>query len=293
MCLAEKLFQSSFPEMNQETVQLENSSMAVEKLTAFSDGAGRFLRYADGFQNKENHSFSMPVRQKIEHTGRVCHFACFLGKTAGLFSPLERRLFLLSALFHDISRFEQYMLYGTFRDNLSFDHGDRSVEIMQKGLFLQETAPEYLKILMEAVRVHNKISIPEYFPEEALTAARMLRDADKLAVLEEALAFFEHPDKNVKLDVPDPDTFTQSIAERVLHSEKIHNAELRCVNDFKINLFAWAGDLNCGTSCRYLFKRRYYERLRKLMPDSSLLDELLTPTLAELQSTSLMGPGLF
>ena len=58
-------------------------------------------------------AYDRPVRLKQEHTMRVCREIEMLGRRLNL-DPQEMLLAETMALFHDIGRFQQYAIYGTF-----------------------------------------------------------------------------------------------------------------------------------------------------------------------------------
>ena len=100
----------------------------------------RFRDYADTFRNADG-SLDFPIRCKIDHTFDVCRTTEDVCRREGM-TDAETHVFLLCALFHDLSRFEQFRKFRTFRDADSFDHGDRSEELMLSGGFLQDVPPD-------------------------------------------------------------------------------------------------------------------------------------------------------
>ena len=218
----------------------------------------RFQEYVRTFSEPDG-SCPFPVRMKIGHTDDVCRITRDLIAADGSFTAREQEIFLLAALFHDISRFEQYRRFGTFRDDLSFDHGDRSAEIIGSAGFLDGIAPEDAQTVTDAVRHHNKLRLP---PEHATAAAKMIRDADKLAILELLIGFFNGPEQireaeTAKLGLPDSPGFSDGVLRTVLAGKGVPHRELTCVNDFKILLFAWANDINFPVSAAYALEKKY------------------------------------
>lgn len=75
---------------------------------------------------------------KEQHTRRVCREIKEIGKDLGL-NEDERCLSEMIALFHDISRFEQYVRYNTFLDSRSLNHAEFGVKILrEKGVLDSE-----------------------------------------------------------------------------------------------------------------------------------------------------------
>ena len=254
----------------------------------FETARDRFTKYVETFTVAGVEP--TPVLRKRIHTFEVCEISDAVSEAEG-FCESERFDFRLCALFHDVSRFEQYRDYGTFRDADSFDHGERSAELISEKKFLAGLPENICRMVQESVRVHNKRVIPQDFPEEYLVPARMLRDADKLAIIKLVNEFFRHPemglaDRTMKLDLPDTPSFNPALADVIMAGGTFAYTDMKSVNDFKINIFAWVNDLNFKASCKYALAHRYYERLRGLLPESEKLDELLKFTLSALAKQS-------
>ena len=123
------------------------------------------------------------IRLKIEHTFRVAYLcgriAGSLGMTGGLLD-----LAWFQGLLHDIGRFEQVRRYGTFFDAKSVDHAELGADLLfREGLierFPSGGLPEGWPELSEtAIRMHNKLALPENLDPQTRLFAEILRDADK------------------------------------------------------------------------------------------------------------------
>ena len=111
------------------------------------------------------------LEAKFKHTGEVCEITEKIVAGEAHFSPHDALIFRLCALFHDISRFEQYDKFKTFLDRQSFDHGDRSAALIDELGLVPELPAEDRACVIDAVRVHNKFAIPADFPSGRLAAA--------------------------------------------------------------------------------------------------------------------------
>lgn len=248
-----------------------------------------FQSYAALFADPDG-SYGFPVRMKFLHTQDVLRIATWIlaHENRGIFSAEERRCALLAALFHDVSRFEQYRRFGTFRDAASFDHGARSAEIMLES-FAGDFTEKEKRVVADAVRVHNKPVIPPDFPAESLKTARITRDADKLSIFSLILKFFndktgQWSDRSMRLDLPDNPGFSASIVQDVLAGKSVLHTDLRNVNDFKISLFSWSHDLNFPASAVYVLENNFYSELVALLPESAPGEELFRFAVMRLES---------
>ena len=123
------------------------------------------------------------IRLKIDHTYRVAAFAERIAESLSL----DRRqvdFAWLSGMLHDIGRFEQVKRYGTFIDRLSVDHAELGADILFKdGLFDRfiddDGSSDLCTILETAIRLHNKLALPDDLGKDTRMFSDILRDADK------------------------------------------------------------------------------------------------------------------
>lgn len=94
--------------------------------------------------------------------------------------PELHRAARLTALYHDIGRFEQLRRYGTFFDRDSEDHAALSVRVLEEEGLL-EGEPLKPQIL-EAIGQHSRLAIDLKDPVSRRLCA-LVRDADKLDIL--------------------------------------------------------------------------------------------------------------
>jgi len=129
------------------------------------------------FENYSN-SFDLNIpelRSKYEHTYRVMNYSEEIAKSLNL-NEEEINRSKICGLFHDLGRFPQFTEYKTFIDHNSFDHGDRSEEILKELNYNDE-------IVLKAVKYHNKKEVPT-FDELTNIHCKIVRDADKLDIMD-------------------------------------------------------------------------------------------------------------
>ena len=123
------------------------------------------------------------IALKIAHTYRVARIS---ERIAGSISAVNVDFAWLLGLLHDIGRFEQVARYGTFFDALSIDHAELGADILFHdnlfGSFVKQESQEMKALAETAIRLHNKLSIPENMEEETATYTKILRDADKVDI---------------------------------------------------------------------------------------------------------------
>ena len=113
---------------------------------------------------------------KYNHSYRVVKKAELISKSIKL-NKKDMELVRVCALLHDISRFEQYTIYNHFKDSISFDHGDKGVEILIENGITNE-------IILNTVKYHNKYEIPKGLDNKSNLCLRIIRDADKVDIME-------------------------------------------------------------------------------------------------------------
>lgn len=115
------------------------------------------------------------LKRKYDHTYRVVSYAEEIAKSLKLDENEVTRA-KVCALFHDLGRFPQFKEYKTFIDKDSFDHGDKSEEILKELNYNDE-------IVLKAVKYHNKKDVPD-FGELTNMHCNIVRDADKLDIID-------------------------------------------------------------------------------------------------------------
>ena len=129
---------------------------------------------------------NITVALKVAHTYRVAGIS---ERIACTISEADINFSWLLGLLHDIGRFEQIRRYGTLRDALSVDHAELGADILfHDDLFSMfvswgEFESQKLRTVAEtAVRLHNKLRIPEDIDAQTQMYAKILRDADKVDI---------------------------------------------------------------------------------------------------------------
>ena len=252
-------------------------------MDTFGQARAEFDRFVAQFREPDG-SLPFALAAKFAHTGEVCEITEKIVAGEARFSPRDTLIFRLCALFHDISRFEQYDKFRTFLDRASFDHGDRSAALIDELGLVPELPAEDRACVIDAVRVHNKFAVPADFPPAHLAAAKMVRDADKLAILRLIIRFFngDYSDPAIRLDLPDTPGWTPAILETALSGKCVLYTDMKCINDFKLGLFAWSCDLNYPSSAALALDEDLFGRIRTLLPESDGIDALLDSARARL-----------
>ena len=234
---------------------------------------------------------------KKNHTLRV------LDEARGILGSLQvsehlNHLIQLAALFHDLGRFPQLAKYHTFRDAESVNHATEGLKVLLKEGILKNLSLKDRKIVYNAVQFHNRAVIPENLPHDNELALNVLRDADKLDILNVLLRHLkgeESENESVTLDLLDqPTKFTPQLLQATLNRQIIKYNHLVYINDFIILLMGWIYNFNFTHSMKVLKKRGMINELYKFLdsvPDASGLDVILNNDLDRMIAQGVISHG--
>ena len=126
------------------------------------------------------------ITHKVTHTLRVAKNCRQIAESLHLDGEAVGFAWLLGLL-HDIGRFEQVRRYGTFIDAVSLDHAEFGADLLFKEELIRKfpaetLTEEQLSILETAIRLHNKLALPEELNERTLLFCNIIRDADKVDI---------------------------------------------------------------------------------------------------------------
>ena len=146
-----------------------------------TDAMQEFVRYSKLFNLKND-----MVMRKFHHTFRVVEYAKDIARSEGL-KEEDIILAMKCALLHDIARFRQEAMYHTYEDAKSFDHGDMGAQILTNKNYISRYTKdkEEQKIIIKAVRNHNKFKLEDNLTEREELFVKITRDADKLDIMME------------------------------------------------------------------------------------------------------------
>ena len=237
-----------------------------------------FSDYVERFYTDEPED-SCPIRIKEKHTKRVCENIIMLGKALGL-SDGEMILAETMGLFHDIGRFKQYSVYGTFNDMESENHGELGLKEMATHNVLAVCTREEKRWITKAIAYHNAASIPEDEDEKTLFYIRLLRDADKLDIWKVLTDYYKGRDKQpnpvLEIGLPDNPWCSPQILSALRRGRLARIQDLRTLNDFKLLQISWVYDLNFVPSFQAVKTCGYIEQIEAALPYSKEITEAVS-----------------
>lgn len=230
----------------------------------------RFDNYIRQFVAK-NKKMSQNFQVKIDHTGQVCQLIKDIGRSEKL-SEEDLRLAEITALFHDIGRFEQFKEFGTFADAKSENHAELGIRILKENRTLEMIPPAMNDLIIRVILYHNRRFLPEGETDQCLFYSKLLRDADKLDILRVVTKYYKEKsmgkdNEAIELDLPDAPVLSEPICLDVEAGKVPDYRDMRSLNDFKVVQLAWVYDLNYKRSFEILKQRRFLEQIRDVLPD--------------------------
>ena len=215
---------------------------------------------------------NISITLKIAHTYRVAAIAERIAKS--IFTEEDKNsvdFAWLLGLLHDIGRFEQVTRYGTFKDALSIDHAELGADILfNSGLFdtfvVREEADLTLKefqrvkaVAETAIRLHNKLRLPENLDTQTMTYAKILRDADKADIFR-VLTEPPYNERNLK---------ELTVRAEIMQCVREHRCVPRPAGKFQFNELE-----SLISQCCMAFELEYQES-RNIVNEQGYLKELL------------------
>jgi HD superfamily phosphohydrolase len=234
-----------------------------------------FADYVSGYYTADS-EYNRAIRLKEEHTKRVCDNIVMLGKSLNI-SEQEMLLAETMALLHDIGRFKQYAIYGTFNDMDSVNHARLGLQQIGIHKILRIFSKYEKRLIAKAVAYHNVAVLPNVEDKKILFFMRLLRDADKLDIWKVVIDYYHEREKNpnttIELGLPDEHTCSPKILQALMEHRLARIEDLKTLNDFKLLQIGWVFDLNFVPSFQTVQNRKYVEQIASTLPQSKEVKE--------------------
>lgn len=216
-----------------------------------------FIKYISNYDQTNPH-----IKRKRDHSLRVMQISEKIATEIGL-NQEQINLASLIGLLHDIARFEQIKKYNTFKDSISFDHGDYAVKILTEDNYIRNyiSDDKYDNIIKTAIKNHNKFQIEEGLQNEQLLYTKIIRDADKLDILYQGtyLSWLDIKSNIEKAQIT-PQEITSFIEKRTVNREKDLNHTDKFIKRVLITL-GFPFDINFGISFQILKQTDYINKI--------------------------------
>lgn len=228
-----------------------------------------FLDYTNRFRSQDP-EIEKNIDLKIRHTYRVCDNISRIAESLGI----EHEDFALArvlALFHDIGRFEQLKVFGSFNDRITVDHAKLGLKVLFHSGVLCGLSGHERRLLCRAIWLHNKYQIPETERSDTILFCRLIRDADKLDILGIINEHFAtrdlHPNSALDIGMVDEPGFSREAISDILQGKMVRISTLKTVDDMLLIYLSWAFDIYFPVTLSCIEERGYWERLLSNLPE--------------------------
>ena len=239
--------------------------MSVHDLMTYLDW---FQSYVAGFYRGTDEDLAN-IELKRDHSLRVLREAEMLTASLEAASPLAE-IIHIAALLHDIGRFSQYRDYRTYNDRESVNHARLGVDVLRQANTLHELSPGHRRLVLGAIFLHNRASLPAKLSPNLSLMVKVLQDADKLDIIPTVLTSLSADaptTRIVTLGLPsDSGCYSEAVYKKIAMRQSVDMSEMVWLNDFKLVLLGWLDTINFPASRKAVLERNYIERLMAILP---------------------------
>ena len=235
-----------------------------------------FFSYVQNFK-QGNTALTENTLIKENHTIRVCNEILKIGSSLDLNSD-ELNLAEITALFHDVGRFEQYARYQTFVDSKSENHALLSVKILEsKGIFNGFDEP-LKNLICRIIKYHNRATLPDDENKTCLFFSKLLRDADKLDIWRVVINYYHQNNSRrnsaLELDLPDTAGFSDKVYQDLINKQIVDIIHVKNLNDFKLLQVGWIFDINFNATLEAIASRHYLDMIQAVLPETKEIQDI-------------------
>jgi len=237
-----------------------------------------FEDYIGQFRDQDGALHPM-LELKRCHSIRVAENARFIAAALNL--PKAGQCLAESAgLVHDVGRFTQFTRHGSFRDADSVDHGIEGRRVLETQDLPLLCDPGDRERLLCTVEYHNRNrwDIPSDFSFELDRLLRLIRDADKLDIMEIVLhktasdGFQDLPMMLPHISLGRE--LSPEVLKEAQNTQSVSSNKLSTLADFLVMIATWFYDLNYAPTLQLAFQRDILSRLQQELPRTESVSKI-------------------
>ena len=212
-----------------------------------------FKSYVEKYNTEDD-----KIELKIKHTYGVVSMSGFIATKLGL-DEENIKLAKLIALLHDIGRFEQVAKYNSLKDFKTEHHAELGVKILFTGNFIRKFIQDdkYDNLIKIAILNHNKYSIQNGLNEKELLHCKIIRDADKIDILNSMCLRKIKDIFDVDIEELCKSKISDSVYEDFLNLKQVKYSKEVTKLDFWLGTIAFIFDINYTFSMKYIKEKNY------------------------------------
>ena len=215
------------------------------------------------------------IKLKYEHTLRVADNCYNIASSLDL-SDEDKKIAYLIGLCHDLGRFKQLALTDSFSDNkTNMNHAELSVNILFKESLINKfiDTMDYDELIKNAILSHNQDKIDKNLGERSKLFASILRDADKLDILN--IITFENKENIFWFDEYHALEINDKVLNDHLNGKLVDYKDINTNFDLAIAYYNYALDINYKWTKDEILKNNYYKKITERFKTWFLKDHIL------------------
>ncbi len=229
-----------------------------------------FKNYIDLLKSESPGNYRK-INLKAEHSIRVSKIIKKIGRSIDI-NKKDIQISEIAGLLHDIGKIKQYS-DDTLKKE---DHAAYGVKILNENNVIDDT--EIKDLIFETIKCHNKLEIPKEYSKESLIFSKLLRDADKLDLLDVLTVYYCKQDFSrlwiINIDLPDTPGISNNIFEAIMNNKVISSKYIKNMNDKKCSFLSWIFDVNYKESYRIIKKQNILEKIFSILPDKKVFADI-------------------
>ena len=115
--------------------------------------------------------------------------------------------------------------------------------------------------------------MPHSDDQKFLLILKLLRDADKINILQVVTEHYAGINRNnaINLGLPDTPEISEKIVQCILGKKIANVKDMRTVNDFKLLQVSWVFDINFPRTYQIFKQRSYIDKLSSALPQTEIV----------------------
>lgn len=207
-------------------------------------------------------------KYKYEHTFRVVDYAKIICENEN-FNDDEKYYALVACLLHDIARFEEWTKYQSWS---KIDHGNLGYEILNTNDYILKYVDEKNKnVILDSVKYHNKMEIPDLLEPLTKKILRVVRDADKLDILNTQYNPYNEKSLTLNYDFDTKHDIDDEIMQNFINEKMLPFNQVKNVTEDIIYYLSYIYDINYRSSFKVIYNLNVLdiklELLKKVLKD--------------------------
>ncbi|MCY1634806.1 HD domain-containing protein [Marinifilum sp. D737] len=227
-----------------------------------------FETYSNSFSS-ENEEIQLNFDLKRNHSFNTVELITELSSEC----ELNDEQLLISktiALLHDVGRFEQLLKHETFSDNEQDNHIDLGIDLLKSENVLGKLEEDTAQIIFECIRYHDIDNLPKSVNENALTFLKLLRDADRIDILNILSKYYTEykpgANKRLEMELADKPEISKMVYKLVMDEKVVSKKDVLTLNEQKLHQMSWVYDLNFKKSFKVVSEKNYLKKIYESLP---------------------------